>query len=125
MGFVPNKGNMKTTIALLIALTSTLTATNVRAGDTASCCKNSAAALSPRAQANQTVVVAGKGDTEIARADLGTGARTKAFGGHAAIVAGTAAKDVDLVHDRSLGVAAKAKATGNTGSATLELAPLK
>lgn len=116
---------MKTTIALLIALGSAFAATNVTAGETASCCKDTRASLSPRAQANQTLTVEGKSDPNFTHADLGTGARAKASGGHTLNIAGTSAKDVDLARDRSLGVAAKAKATGNTGSAAIEITPLK
>jgi hypothetical protein len=115
---------MKTTIALLFALGTTLAATNAMAGDTASCCADKATALSPRAQANQTVVVSGKADGDFARADLGTGARSKAFGGNT--LNSTSGKDTDAVRGRyGLGVAAKEKATGNTGSADIQIAPLK
>jgi hypothetical protein len=127
MGFIPQqrKGNMKTTIALLIALGSMVTVTNALAGDKASCCNDTTVALSPRATANQTVVVSGKEDTALTRADLGTGARAKATGAHTANLAAGSARDVDLLRGRELGAAAKAKATGNTGSATIEMAPLK
>ncbi len=112
---------MKTNLALFIALGTAFFAANVNAGED-SCCKT-AAALSPRAQANQTMI-AGKGDADLARADLGTGARAKASGGHS-YATGRSGKDINLTSDRALGVAARAKATGNTGSATIELAPLK
>ena len=126
MGFVPQQEeNMKTTIALLTALAGFATLTNVKAGDTASCCADKAAALSPRAQANQTVVVSGKADADFVRADLGFGARSKASGGYSGNLATAGAKDVDLTRDRSLGAAAKAKATGTSGSATIQIAPLK
>jgi hypothetical protein len=46
--------------------------------------------------------------------------------GRTANFAGTVAKDVDLVRgSNNLGVAARAKATGNTGTAMIEIAPLK
>ena len=117
---------MKTTIALLIVLGTAFTVGNTIAGDTASCCTAKTAALSPRAQANQTVVVAGNTDGDVVRTDLGTGARSKAFGGHTSNFARTSAKDVDLIRGRNnLGVAAREKATGATGSRTFQIAPLK
>ena len=117
---------MKTTIALLFALGTTLAASTVSAGDKASCCTDQRVALSPRAQANQTFVVTGKTEGDLPRADLGTGARSKALGGNVLASKGASAKDTDFVHGRyGLGVAAKEKARGNTGSADIQIAPLK
>ena len=116
---------MKTLYALL-TLGAAFTINSAIAGESGSCCSATTAALSPRASASQTYIVAGKTDADFARADLGTGARAKASGGRTANFAGTVAKDVDLVRgSNNLGVAARAKATGNTGTAMIEIAPLK
>lgn len=115
---------MKTTIALLFAFGTTLAASNVTAGDKGSCCADERIALSPRAQANQAIVASGKADADLTRANLGTGARSKAFGGNT--LSSAPGKDTDSVRARyGLGVAAKEKATGNTGSAEIQVAPLK
>src|ERR1051325_9724447 len=113
---------MKITIALLMALGGLFTLTNTLAGDKASCCSDSTAALSPRAAANQTIIASGKEETTLARAALGAGARAKASAAHTAISAGGSTRDVDVLRGRELGVAAKAKASGNTGSATIQIA---
>lgn len=116
---------MKTTVSILLALGAAFAMTTVTAGETGSCCAAKTAALSPRAQINQTSVVCGTAAGEAARADLGTGARAKAFGGGTANLAGTATKDVGPVPGRDLGVAAKEKASGTIASPVTQIAPLK
>ncbi len=117
---------MKTTLSILLALGGAFAVPNISAHETDSCCASKTQALlSPRAQMNQTVV-AGKPDADLARTQLGSGARAKAFGGNTASIAGNAAKDADHLRGRySLGVAAKEKATGTTAESAIQIAPLK
>ena len=117
---------MKNTITVLLGVGALLAITNVRAGDTASCCADKSAALSPRAQANQTQVVSGSTENLLAARELGTGALAKASGEHSSRTA-AAQKDPDLVgRHNSLGFAAKAKSSGTTASGSaIQVAPLK
>ena len=117
---------MKTSLSILLALGGAIAVPNISAHETASCCTSKTQALlSPRAQMNQTVI-AGKPDADLARTQLGAGARSKAFGGSTASLAGSAVKDVDHLRGRyNLGVAAKEKATGTTSESAIQIAPLK
>lgn len=119
------KKNMKTTIYLLALGAAFAISSNVRAGED-SCCAGKAAALSPRAQLNQTAVVCGKSEAGISRADLGTGARAKAGGLRSVASASTKSGDVVVRANNDLGFGARLKATSETGSpAPVQVAPLK
>ena len=117
---------MKKTLTVLFGVGALLATANVRADDKLACCADKKVALSPRSQANQIQTVSGSTENLLAGRELGSGAKAKASGENSSVTVRTSAKDMDFARGQNaLGVAAKGKASGRTGAAEIQLAPLK